>query len=130
MKRLGDVFRRWTPRTASSIPWFTKYHASYRCAFCMTNILSAAKWPQVRRLIKRVGTHVSVGVRCRLGRTNGFSWTELRRGVGHAQRDGACDGIQKEMGGVHPKDEPETFYLNHPCPQSRRLWFVGASGLL
>src|SRR5438093_1689813 len=36
MKSLGHFFRRCTPRTASSMPWFTKYSASYRCAFSMT----------------------------------------------------------------------------------------------
>src|SRR6266404_5458742 len=36
MKSLGDFLRRCTPRTASSIPWFTRYSASYRCAFSMT----------------------------------------------------------------------------------------------
>src|SRR5438309_8639499 len=36
MKSLGDFFRRCTPRTASSMPWFTRYSASYRCAFSMT----------------------------------------------------------------------------------------------
>src|SRR5260370_38658577 len=36
MKNWGDFFRRCTPRTASSIPWFTRYSASYRCAFSMT----------------------------------------------------------------------------------------------
>src|SRR5260370_14525193 len=115
MKSLGDFFRRCTPRTASSIPWFTKYNASDRCACSMTNILSAAKWPQVRRLIKRVGTHVSAGVRCRLGRTNGFSRAELRRRMGHAQRNGPCDGNQTEMGGLHPKGEPDIFYSSHRC---------------
>src|SRR5258708_32718931 len=120
MKRLGDVFRRWTPRTASSIPWFTKYHASYRCAFCMTNILSAAKWPQVRQLMWRVGTHVSAGVRCRLGRTNGFSWTELWRGVGDQQRGGGGGGKGKEAGGVRPKRGPHDFYFHPPLPLTPR----------
>src|SRR5260370_42574145 len=100
MKSLGDFFRRCTPRTASSIPWVTKYNASYRWAFSMTNILSAAKWPQVRGLIKRVGTHISAGVRCRLGRTNGFSRAELRRKIGHAHRDAASDGNLADIVGM------------------------------
>jgi hypothetical protein len=63
----------------------------------------------------RVGTHVSDGVERRPEWTNGFSWAELRRGMRDAQRDGACDGNQTEMGGLHPKGEPDTFYCSHRC---------------
>jgi hypothetical protein len=76
-----------------------------------------------------VETHVSDGVECRPGWTQGFSWAELWRGMGHAQRDGACDGNETEMGGLHPKGEPDTFYSSHRCLLTRRLW-SGARSVL
>jgi hypothetical protein len=78
-------------------------------------------WPRVLQLMWRVGTHVSDGVECRPGWAHGFSWTELRRGMRDAQRDGACDGNETEMGGLHPKGEPDTFYYSHRCLLTRRL---------
>jgi hypothetical protein len=38
-----------------------------------------------------------------------------------AQRDGTCDGNETEMGGLHPKGEPYTFYSSHRCLLTRRL---------
>ncbi len=32
--------------------------------------------------------------------------------MGHAPRDGACYGNETEMGELHPKGEPDTFYSN------------------
>src|SRR5712691_11902301 len=78
----------------------------------------------------RVGTHVSDGVECRPGLAHGFSWTELRRGMRDAQRDGACDGNEAEMGGLHPRGEPDTFYSSHCCLLTRRLWLGARSVLL
>src|SRR5580658_9701414 len=45
----------------------------------------------------------------------GFNWTRLRRGMRDAQRNGACDGNRTEMGGLHQKGEPDTFYCSHRC---------------
>jgi hypothetical protein len=46
----------------------------------------------------------------------------LRRGVCDRQRDGASDGNQTEMGGLHPKGEPDNFDSSHCCLSTRRLW--------
>jgi len=73
--------------------------------------LKAAVWAVDRS----VGAHVSEGVECRPGWTQGFSWAELRRGMRDAQGNGACDGNETEMGGLHPRGEPDTFLCSHSC---------------
>src|SRR5260370_20876153 len=115
MKNWGDFFRRCTPRTASSIPWFTRYSASYRCAFSMTKRPFGGKVTASSEVDRCVKAHVRDTVESRCGRTNGFSWTELRWGMRNTQRDGARDGNETEMGGLHPRGEPDTFLFSHSC---------------
>src|SRR5207302_9932835 len=78
----------------------------------MATFLSAAKWPQVRRLIRRIGTQGSDRVACRPGWAHRFSGTELRRGMRDARGDSACDGKETEMGGLPPRGEPDIFSCN------------------
>ncbi len=49
--------------------------------------------------------------------------------MGHAQGDGACDGNETEMGGLHPKGEPATFYCSHRCLLIQATLVRGASGV-
>src|SRR5882672_4674046 len=115
MKSFGHSFRPKTPRTASSIPWFTRYSASYRCAFSMTKRPFSGEVAARSEVDRCVETHVRDAVESRCSRTNGFSWTELRRRMRNTQRDGACDGNEAEMGGLRPKGEPVTFCDSHSC---------------
>src|SRR5216683_3113457 len=80
MKSWGDFFRRRTPRTASSIPWFTRYSASYKCAFSMTERPFSGEVAASSEVDWSAETHVLDAAASRRVRTNEFRWTELRVG--------------------------------------------------
>src|SRR5216684_1949167 len=67
MKSLGAFFRRCTPRTASSIPWFTRYSASYRCAFSMTKRPFSGEAAASSEVDRCAEAHVLVAVESRCG---------------------------------------------------------------
>src|SRR5208283_1342687 len=81
MKRWGDFFRRCTPRTASSIPWFTRNSASYRCAFSMTKRPFGGAVAASSAVDRNVGTHDAS--RCRLPTRN----REMRAEGGSAREE-------------------------------------------
>ena len=59
-----------------------------------------------------------------------IQWTELRWGMRDAQRGGACDGNETDVGGLHPKGEPDTFYCSHGLPLIQATLVRGAFVLI
>src|SRR5260370_10379987 len=97
MESLVDLFGALTARTASSTPWFTRYSASYRCAFSMTERPFSGKLAASSEVDRYTEARVLGAVESRCGRTNGFSWTELRRRVGDPRGGIALDWNQIRM---------------------------------
>src|SRR6267378_5669999 len=110
MKSWGDFFRCRTPRTASSIPWFTRYSASYRCAFSMSNRPFGGELAASSEVDRSVGTHVCESVKLttrtamdlRRGALDASGWEELTRNDMMVPR-------------LRPVGEPIIFYCSHRC---------------